>query len=220
MGSDQQKDILGASDTLSQAFYDARRDELMERLKPRRFTHTLGVSRAAVRLAGLYDVDTRKARLAGLLHDWDKSYDDKGIRRRAEELGLVVDAHTFEEMPQILHGPTAAAALTRDYPAIPRDVIQAIARHTTGAIDMTDLDMIVYVADAIEPGRDYEGLDAIRALEGVVSLEELFVETFRYILLHLIERRRRVYPKTLDIWNYYIVRVRNAPRGNLEKGSM
>lgn len=220
MGDAERRDGCGDLDTLSQAFYDARQDELMKRLKPRRFTHALGVSRMAERLAGLYGVDTRKARLAGLLHDWDKNYDDEGIRRRVEELGLTIDAYVLEEMPQLLHGPTAAAALARDYPTMPRDVVQAIARHTTSATDMTDLDMIVYVSDALEPGRDYEGLDDLRALAGTVPLEELYVETFRHILLDLIERRRRVYPQTLDIWNHYIARVRSAPRGNPKKGLM
>ena len=120
----------------------------------------------AARLARAYGVDECKARLAGLLHDWDKGYDDAGIRARVEELGLAVDPYVFEEMPWLLHGPTAAAALARAFPCLPRDVVQAIARHTAGAVGMTDLDMVVYVADALEPGRDYAGLDEIRALAG------------------------------------------------------
>ncbi|WP_246599810.1 bis(5'-nucleosyl)-tetraphosphatase (symmetrical) YqeK [Gordonibacter massiliensis (ex Traore et al. 2017)] len=199
-----------AVDVLSDAFYAAREDDLSRRLRHGRFEHALGVARTAENLARLYGADERKARLAGLLHDWDKSYDDEGIRARVEELGLVVDPYVFEEMPQLLHGPTAAAALAREFPGLPRDVVQAIERHTAGAVGMTDLDMIVYIADALEPGRDYEGLGEIRSLVGRVSLEELYLATFGHVFLNLVQRRKRIHPQTIEIWNHYIARSRDA----------
>ena len=87
------------ADALSDAFLEARERDLRERLGRRRYEHTLGVAGTAARLARAYGVDERKARLAGLLHDWDKGYDDAGIRARVEELGLAVDPYVFEEMP-------------------------------------------------------------------------------------------------------------------------
>ena len=198
------------ADALSDAFLEARERDLRERLGRRRYEHTLGVAGTAARLARAYGVDERKARLAGLLHDWDKGYDDAGIRARVEELGLAVDPYVFEEMPWLLHGPTAAAALARAFPCLPRDVVQAIARHTAGAVGMTDLDMVGYVADAPEPGRDYAGLDEIRALAGQVPLEELYLATFRHVFLNLVERRKRIHPQSIEIWNYYLARSHDA----------
>ena len=89
---------------------------------------------------------------------------EEEIKARVEELGLVVNPYVFEEMPQLLHGPTAAAALAREFPGLPRDVVQAIARRTAGSVGMTDGDEVGYVAAAHQPGRDYAGLDEIRAL--------------------------------------------------------
>lgn len=206
-------------DARSDAFYEARKHDVEQRLKPERFKHALGVADTAQSLARLYGVDELKARLAGLLHDWDKNYDNEGIRRRVKELGLSIDPSVFEEMPQLLHGPTAAAALARDYPQIPRDVIEAIARHTTGAIDMTDLDMVVYVADGLEPGRAYQGVPALRDLVGKVSLEELYLEVFRHVLLHLIERHKRVHPHSIEVWNFYIARAREAASTKSQEGT-
>lgn len=205
-------------DALSDAFFEARRQDLKARLKRSRYEHTLGVADTAVRLARLYGVDERKARLAGLLHDWDKSFDDEGILRRAEDLGLDVDASAIGDLPALLHGPTAALALSRAYPCIPCDIVRAIELHTTGAIGMSDLDMVVYVADAVEPGRKYDGLEKLRALVGQVSLEELFLATFQHVLLNLIDRRKRVYPRTLEIWNHYLVRAREAAGETPKKG--
>lgn len=201
---------MTGQDALSDVFYAARERDLEQRLGRKRFEHTLGVADTAAHLARLYGADERTARLAGLLHDWDKGYDDAGIRTRARELGLAVDPYVFEEMPQLLHGPTAAAALAREFPCLPCDVVRAVERHTAGAVGMTDLDMVVYVADALEPGRDYAGLDEIRALVGQVPLEELYLATFRQVFLNLVERRKRIHPQSVEIWNHYLARARDA----------
>ncbi|MEG1826053.1 MAG: bis(5'-nucleosyl)-tetraphosphatase (symmetrical) YqeK [Gordonibacter sp.] len=212
--------VRDSEDVLADTFFEARAADLAQRLGRGRFEHTLGVAKTAQNLARLYQVDERQARLAGLLHDWDKSYDDTGIRKRAEELALAIDPFVFEEMPQLLHGPTAAAALASAFPAIPHEVIQSIERHTAGAVGMTDLDMVVYVADALEPGREYLGLGAIRDLIGIVSLEELYLTTFRQVLLNLVERRKRIHPQTIDIWNYYIARSREATGKEPKRGTL
>ena len=199
------------TDVLSEEFYEARRKELKARLpKKSRYRHSLGVAEESVHLAKLYGADVRKARLAGLLHDWDKGYDDEGIRSRVAELGLEVDPFLLERMPQLLHGPTAAAALALRFPQLPADVASAIERHTAGATDMSDLDMIVYVADVIEPNRDFPGVDDLRALPEKESLEDLFIDVSAHVLMNLVERRRFVHPHTLEVWNHYIARKKGA----------
>ena len=199
-----------AGDVLGEAFYEARREELRERLpKKSRYRHSLGVAEESARLARIYGADERKARLAGLLHDWDKGYDDAGIRARVAKLGLAVDPFLLERMPQLLHGPTAAAALAQRFPELPDDVVSAIERHTAGAVGMGDLDMIVYIADVIEPHRDFPGVDDLRALPGTETLEDLFVDVSAHVFGNLIERRRFVHPQTLEVWNHYIARKKS-----------
>lgn len=205
------------ADALSDAFYEARRCDLQQRLKPRRFEHVLGVAETAAQLARAYGVDERKARLAGLLHDWDKEYSDEEIRQRARDLGVEVDPFVLETMPRLLHGPTAAAELERAFPDIPADVLQAVARHTTAAADMSDLDMIIYIADVIEPQRDFDGLKKLRDAVGTVPLETLFFMTFNHILLTLVERRRCLHPATVEVWNHYVACAHNAAG---EKGTV
>ena len=198
------------TDALSEEFFAARERDLAERLKPRRFDHVLSVSDTAAALAEAYGADVRKARLAGLLHDWDKEHSDDEIRQRARDLGVDVDPLVLETMPRLLHGPTAAAALGREFPCIPADVLQAIERHTAAATGMSDLDMIVYVADAIEPKRAFGVLDELRSAAGKVPLEELFLMTFEHILLTLVKRRKRLHPATVEVWNHYVARLRTA----------
>ena len=204
-------------DVFSKAFFNERKAELEERVSAKRFKHSLGVSDTCVQLAEEYGLDVKKARLAGLLHDWDKGYDDEGARARVRELGMEdeVDPVVVEKMPGVLHGITAARALGNEFPGIPADILQAISRHTTAALDMEPLDMVLYIADAIEPNRQFGRIDELRARVGEATLEELYFETYEYWVFLLFERRKPLHPDTIRIWNAYTERLpRKGKRGS------
>ena len=196
------------ADALGDAFFAARDQQLKQRVKNKRYVHVMGVVDAAKKMASVYNVDESKAKLAALLHDWDKGFTDEAIRARARELDVPVDARVYDDMPQLLHGPTAAKALQRAYPQIPSDVLQAIERHTAGACGMSDLDMVVYTADAIEANRDFPGVESLRKLVGETPLEELFVKTFSHTFKYLLEQGKTIHPATVDIWNHYNAHMR------------
>ncbi len=206
MGKVDECGARSEDDALSEAFFEARKAELSGRVSEKRFKHVMGVVKAAEKIARAYGVDVRRARLAGLLHDWDKGYDDEGIRKRAREVGISVDPWIFEHQPRLLHGPTAAAALGRAFPQIPADVLQAIDRHTTGEVDMTPLDMVLYCADALEENRRFGRVDELRALIGKATLEELFVAVLGYWTILIIEQGRTLHPRTVEVWNAYAVK--------------
>ena len=92
-----------SAEVLGEAFFKERKAELEQRVSKKRFTHVMGVVEEAEILARAYGVDVREARLAGLLHDWDKAYDDEEIRERVRELGLQVDPWILEHQPRLLH---------------------------------------------------------------------------------------------------------------------
>ena len=199
---------------LSDAFFEARKADLKERVNEHRYQHSLGVADTAARLAEIYGANVRKARLAGILHDWDKGYDDKGIRQRADELGMTVDPQVYYALPRVLHAHTAPVAIKRLFPQVPEDVLTAMDRHTVAAENMLDLDMVVYIADALEPGRSFERADAMREKIGVVSLEELFFDVYEYWIMHMMERKMQLHPNTVGIWNYYVRRIRQREKEN------
>ncbi len=202
------EDDCGVTGVSYLEFYDARHKDLEGRVSARRLSHIEGVALTSEKLARIYGENTLCARLAGLLHDWDKNYDDEGIRHRVDELGLQVDPYVYTHEARLLHGPTAAAALSRDFPQISASVISAISRHTTASCDMTPLDMIVYVADVIEPTRTFDEVEALRSVVGKVSLEELFFRAYTYTMTSVIAREKNLYPNTVDVWNHYADRAR------------
>lgn len=211
-----------APDPLSSAFFNARKKDLKHRVSPKRFKHSLGVSDTCVQLAKEYGIDVDKARIAGLLHDWDKGYDDDEARARVRELGMEgeIDPFIVEKMPGVLHGITAARALGNEFSQIPADVLQAISRHTTAAFDMSPLDMVLYIADAIEPNRQFGRIDDLRARVGEATLEELYFETYEYWVFLLFERRKPLHPDTISIWNSYTERLPHKKKHGSGDGSV
>ena len=201
-----------SNDALSEEFYQAREAELATRVREKRFEHSKGVAKTAVKLAKAYGVDVNKARLAGILHDWDKAYDDPSILARVDELGIEIDPE-LREMPRLLHGYTAAAALKRDYPEIPDDVLHAVHNHTIADENMTDLDMIVYIADALEPHRQGKRTEELRESIGEVPLRELFLNTYAHLFSGMLKRRKRLYSRTVSIWNAYMEEEGNYAPG-------
>ena len=174
----------------------------MAEIKPRRYAHSLGVARTAASLAEAYGVDVFEAAAAGLLHDWDKIVPDAELLARAARLGVQVSGSPANAVG-LLHGPVAARELPARFPDLPDAVWQAIARHTVGAEDMTPLDMVVFVADAIEPGRRGDYAERLRALVGTVSLTELFFQCFTQGLVYVLQTGRYLYPTAIRIYDRY-----------------
>lgn len=180
------------------------RDMLRTRMKdkPRRFEHSLGVTETAINLAEVYGVDTYDAAVAGLLHDWDKVVDDHDLLARAAQFGIEIAGSPVAAVG-LLHGPVAACELPHIFPDLSPEVLQAIARHTIGASDMSALDMVVFIADAIEPHRHGSYADGLRVLVGEASLTELFFQTFSQGLVYVISGGRYLYPTAVGIYNAY-----------------
>jgi predicted HD superfamily hydrolase involved in NAD metabolism len=190
----------------SDIYQDARK-RLETRLTEYRLLHSVSVSDIAALMANVYDVDTEEAKIAGLLHDWDKNFSDAELVERAKGFNIKIPGGQ-DGMAALLHSQTGAAAVARLYPKLPASVIQAIARHTSAAIDMSELDMIIYVADMIEPLRSQGNLQPLREIAGRVPLEYLFLKCYESTISHLISRHRFIHPDTIKVWNTYVGRER------------
>lgn len=166
---------------------------LAGRLSPASLAHCERTGAQARALAQRHGVDPDAAELAGLLHDWCRDESDDGLLEQAEALGVPVIA--FErEHPYLLHARVAAAMIRRDLPGAGESVLSAVASHTVGAVPMSDLEKVVYLADMIEPARDYEGVAALRASCASDTLAECFRRGYARSLRYLMDRGRPVHP--------------------------
>jgi predicted HD superfamily hydrolase involved in NAD metabolism len=173
------------------------------RLSGKRLAHVHSVSDYAVELARIYSVNEYDARIAGLLHDWDKLLTDDELPARLDELGIE-RPDDIEYLYPVLHSFTGAAAVQREYPELSDDIASAIRNHTLGAVEMSDLDIIIFVADMVEPLRKTKGrpeIKNIRKMVGKVPLGELYFAGYCATMKSLVERRRFIHPMAFDIWN-------------------
>ena len=178
----------------------------MADVKPRRLAHSLSVARTAEDLAVAYGVDPYLARVAGILHDWDKVVPDDELVRRARALGIDYGVDV-ELVRPLLHGMVAARELPELYPELPPEVFQAIDRHTLGAVDMTPLDEVIFVADGIEPLRKGTiGIQETRDMVGKAPLDDVFWNAFCGGITYVVDTRRYLYPGTIDIYNKIALR--------------
>lgn len=198
--------------SLSEIYDDARK-KLEKRLTQYRLLHSISVSEIAALMASVYGVNTEYAQVAGLVHDWDKNYSDKELVKRAKKYGIELPRDQ-RNLAFLLHAHTGACAVAEEYPELPPEIIQAIHRHTSAAIDMSNLDMVIYIADMIEPMRSAPSLQPLRSLAGNVPLEELFIKCYQATLEHLIRRRRYIHPDSMEVWNAYAAKERHHERRN------
>ena len=124
-------------------------------LKHKRIPHVLGTEQEAIRLALRYGADVEKARVAALLHDCTKKLE------MDEQLFLCAQYGMEHQALKLLHAKTGAA-VARDVFGVDDEIYSAIFWHTTGHADMTLLEKIMYLADYIEPTRDFPGVDKLR----------------------------------------------------------
>ena len=129
-------------------------------LKHRRIPHVLGTEQEAIRLAERYGADVEKARAAALLHDCTKKLDMPAQLSLCEQYGIELD-ELEQKALKLLHSKTGAA-IARDVFGVDDDIYSAIWYHTTGHAHMTKLEKIIYLADYIEPSRDFPGVDTLR----------------------------------------------------------
>jgi len=133
----------------------------------KRKIHTEGVRQTAIALARQYgnaEADpeelVRKAELAALYHDLYRGVSVDVMNYYVKHLEL--DEKRYRNNPNLAHGKIAAVVIQRDFGVTDPDIIQAVSYHTTGRPEMSLLEKIIYIADAIEPNRFYPGVDALR----------------------------------------------------------
>ena len=152
--------LYGTHKALTGLTPDELRPIALSYLKPKRMPHVLGTEQEAVRLVRRYGGDETQARIAALLHDCTKKLDMAQQLALCEKYGIVLD-ELEQTALKLLHSKTGAA-IARDVFGVEDAVYDAILYHTTGKPDMTRLEKIIYLADYIEPTRDFPGVDALR----------------------------------------------------------
>lgn len=167
--------------------------DLSNKLSKKRFIHTLGVVNSAMYLAQKYGANIEDAHLAALLHDCAKEIPLLEMR------DLVADLPCDQDMLHsgaLLHGLAGMVLANTQYGVTNPDILEAIRVHTTGKENMSKLDKIIFLADYIEPNRNFPGVNDIR-LAAEQSLDAGVLCGFDMTIRHLIDSGDSIYPLTI-----------------------
>ncbi len=161
----------------------------------KRLKHTADVVITALKKARELSLDEQKVRVACTLHDCAKYIDYK------TEKDFVLE----EGVPEPVVHAFLGAHIAKKYLGIEdKEILDAISYHTSGRENMSLLEKLVFVADMVEEGRTYEGVDKLRDLFESADFEKCFIECLKEEFLHIINKKQYIYAKTIEAFTYYV----------------
>ena len=164
-------------------------------MRAKRIPHVMGVEEEAVKLAQRWGADPELARRAGILHDCTKYYELPEQLDICEEYGVRLDA-LEQKAVKLLHSKTGAC-IARGVFGQPDAVYDAIFWHTTGKADMTTLEKVLYIADYMEPNRDFDGVERLRHL-AYTDLDKAMLLGVEMTIQEMQQRQVPIHTNTLQ----------------------
>ena len=191
--------LYGTNADLRRLSLEDLRCVALSMLDPRRIPHVLGTEETAAALALRWGADEESARRAALLHDCTKKFDKELQLALCRQYGIEPDAAERRE-GKLLHAITGAAVAYADF-GVSGEVRDAIRWHTTGKADMTLLEKIIYLADYIEPTRDFCDLTELRRL-AFEDLDGALLLGFTMAVEDLAKKGMPVHPNSVLARDY------------------
>ena len=170
--------------------------------KPERREHSFRVAQMACARARSLRIPEDKALLAAALHDCAKY---------VPLSSPLLEGFSCPENvpPPVLHQYTGAYLAEQHFGIRDREVLDAIRYHTSGRAGMGELEKLVYLSDLLEAGRDFPGVEALRALFWN-DLDECLFESLRHEVEYLNSTGKEVYPLTQEAYDFVKSQVENA----------
>lgn len=163
-------------------------------VRAKRLPHIRGTEEEAVKLALRWGADPEKLRRAAILHDCTKYLSLEEHLAICDRYGIALDE--LERGSEKLLHSKSGAALAKYIFGQDEEIFQAILYHTTGRADMSLAEKILYLADYMEPCRDFPEVDAMRKL-AYEDLDRAVLMGVRLSIQEMLERNRVVHPNTL-----------------------
>ncbi len=168
-----------------------------------RYIHSMGVAECAKELAERFSCDTDKAYLAGLLHDCATKLTGEELLCLALQAGLRTEEESSSDPVADFHARLGAVIAESDYGITDPEVLNAIARHQVGSVGMSSLDIIISLADGIEPSRKGDKIEEIREIART-DLLGAYLEKTSFYITNIIKGRRPLTQDRVDTYNYLL----------------
>ena len=186
--------LYGTGESYKNLSLEALQKVVVGLLNPNRVKHVLGCCETACELARIHGANETDAMRAALLHDITKALDGPAQLTLCSEYGISLNDFSCQN-PKTLHALTGALVAERIF-GENQNVVSAIESHTTGKKQMNTLEKIIYVADYMEPNRDFEGVEQLRAL-AYENLDEALKMGLNMTISLLKKQNREISPESV-----------------------
>ena len=173
-------------------------------LHPNRVAHVLGCRDEAVKMAAHWGENVENAARAGILHDITKVLDGPLQLTLCAAYDKVLSDFS-RKYPKTLHALTGSLVAQKIFGENDA-VVEAICNHTTGRANMSTLEKIIYVADYMEPCRDFPGVETLREY-AYSDLDAALKLGLEMTLQHLARRGNEVSPESREALAYLNERI-------------
>ncbi len=168
---------------------------IKQSLPEKRLIHTANVVVTALKKVKELGLDGHKVKISAMLHDCAKYLDHTKVK----------DFELPEKVPApVVHAYLGAFVAQRALGIDDEEILDAIRYHTSGKADMSTLGKLIFVADMLEEGRSYEGVERLRRLYEKEDFELCFVECLKEEFVHLLNKKQYIYEETLNAFRYYV----------------
>jgi predicted HD superfamily hydrolase involved in NAD metabolism len=171
-------------------------------ISPKRYEHIRGVAQTSRKLAVRYGLPEDQVELASWLHDCAKELSKDEMKNWIKKGLSQLDA-TEQKMPALWHPHAGASIALHRWKIKNPKILEAIRCHTLGSSTMSSLAQIVFVADFIEPGRDFEGVSKVR-IAAFKDLNQAVLMKCSMTISHLLSDNLKIHPRLLDTWNSFL----------------
>jgi len=181
------------------AEFNKIKQDLSSMLSEKRYNHSIAVAIQAFKLAEIYNEDTAKAFIAGLVHDCCKEMTKEEQLKIINQFDIMLTDIEKSE-PNIWHGYAASGYITEKWGINDKDICSAVKYHTCGKGNMTLLEKIIFVADLTSEDRNYPDGEKIREIS-YISLDRAIYECYKYIIPFIVNRGGSISQNTIDCYN-------------------
>lgn len=174
-------------------------------LDEKRYKHVERVAVAAAELAEIYIVPVEDAVAAAYLHDVAKFFEITKMIDLVKGKYPEIE-NKMSQTTAILHGFAGAEFIRNNYDLFGIDneeILDAVKYHTIGSENMSTLSKIIYLADAIEAGRTWDGVEKAREL-AKKDLDKALIYEIKTKLEYLLSIENIIHPNIILFRNSLI----------------
>jgi predicted HD superfamily hydrolase involved in NAD metabolism len=175
--------------------------DLEQKLTQKRYLHSLRVCETALKIARIHNGNEKNTIIASLLHDYAKCMDKNLYAEILASENLSMDPVMIEN-PGLAHGYVSAILVSRRYGISDNNILNAIRYHTCGRPAMTQLEKIIYLADYIEPARDFPGIESIRKVV-YKNLDQGMMLALDTSIAYVKQMNQKVHSDSIRALEYY-----------------